>query len=187
MKLVSDSVPVSTGWFAGEREGRALVPSPRPRGDSLPLMMRRVRGRNVLPDARDVDPGAPAEEPNATYHGETEQEDFLVLAGEGLLIVEGQERPLVKQWDFVHCSPETRHAFVGVGDEPCVILAVSSRQFQKGRPVGALLCRRGRASLQRERARGHSRTARSRTGDSRHRSRRAIATVCCRTSRRFSS
>jgi uncharacterized cupin superfamily protein len=33
-------------------------------------------------------------EPNGTYHWETEQEDFLVLSGEGLLIVEGQERPL---------------------------------------------------------------------------------------------
>ena len=49
----------------------------------------------------------PPGEPNATYHWETEQEDFLVLAGEALLIVEGQERPL-KQWDFVHCPPETR-------------------------------------------------------------------------------
>jgi hypothetical protein len=48
---------------------------------------------------------------------------------------EGQERPL-KQWDFVHCPPETRHAFVGAGDGPCVILAVSSRQFQKDGPWG---------------------------------------------------
>jgi uncharacterized cupin superfamily protein len=41
-------------------------------------------------------------EPNSMYHWEAEQEDFLVLSGEALLIVEGQERPL-KQWDFVHC------------------------------------------------------------------------------------
>jgi glyoxylate utilization-related uncharacterized protein len=29
-----------------------------------------------------------------------------VLYGEALLLVEGQERPL-RQWDFVHCPPET--------------------------------------------------------------------------------
>ncbi len=80
---------------------------------------------NVLP------PGTPM----AMYHEEPGQEDFLVLRGECLLIVEGEERPL-RQWDFVHCPPETRHAFVGVGDEPCVILAASSRQFQKDGPWG---------------------------------------------------
>src|SRR5918996_485607 len=74
-------------------------------------------------------------EPNGTYHWETEQEDFLVLSGQGLLIVEGQERPL-KQWDFVHLPPETRHAFVGAGDGPCVLLCASSRQFQKDGPWG---------------------------------------------------
>jgi glyoxylate utilization-related uncharacterized protein len=58
-----------------------------------------------------------------------------VLSGEALLIVEGQERPL-KQWDFVHCPPETRHAFVGAGDAPCVLLCASSRQFQKDGPWG---------------------------------------------------
>ena len=38
----------------------------------------------------------------AMYHWEADQEDFLMLAGEALLIVEGEERPL-RQWDFVHC------------------------------------------------------------------------------------
>jgi uncharacterized cupin superfamily protein len=74
-------------------------------------------------------------EPSTTYHWETEQEDFLVLAGDGLLIVEGQERPL-RQWDFVHCPPETRHAFVGAGDGRFVLLCASSRQFQKDGPWG---------------------------------------------------
>jgi glyoxylate utilization-related uncharacterized protein len=58
-----------------------------------------------------------------------------VLAGEVLLIVEGEERKLA-QWDFVHCPPETRHAFVGAGDGPCVLLCASSRQFQKEGPRG---------------------------------------------------
>ena len=44
---------------------------------------------------------APPGEPNCMYHGEEDQEDFLVLFGECLLIVEGEERRL-KAWDFVH-------------------------------------------------------------------------------------
>jgi mannose-6-phosphate isomerase-like protein (cupin superfamily) len=69
-----------------------------------------------------------------TYHWETEQEDFLVLSGEGIAIIEGEERPL-KQWDFVHCPPGTRHAFAG-GEPPLVLLCASSRQFQKDGPWG---------------------------------------------------
>jgi len=65
-------------------------------------------------------------EPNCMYHGENAQEDFLVLAGECLLLVEGEERPL-KQWDFVHCPPWTEHVFVGAGDGPCAILMVGAR------------------------------------------------------------
>jgi uncharacterized cupin superfamily protein len=72
---------------------------------------------------------------STTYHWETEQEDFLVLAGECIAIIEGEERRL-KQWDFVHCPPETKHAFVGAGDGPCVMLCASSRQFQKDGPWG---------------------------------------------------
>ncbi len=52
------------------------------------------------------------------YHREASQEDFLVLAGECLLLIEGEERPL-QAWDFVHCPPETEHIFVGIGEGPC--------------------------------------------------------------------
>jgi quercetin dioxygenase-like cupin family protein len=44
--------------------------------------------------------------PSGLYHAESNQEDFLVLGGECLLIVEGNERRL-NAWDFVHC-PRTR-------------------------------------------------------------------------------
>jgi uncharacterized cupin superfamily protein len=60
------------------------------------------------------------------YHGEDAQEDFLVLSGECLLLIEGEERPL-KAWDFVHCPAWTEHVFVGAGEGPCAILAVGSR------------------------------------------------------------
>ena len=70
-------------------------------------------------------------EPMSMYHWEADQEDFLILSGEALLIAEGQERPL-RQWDFVHCPPDTNHNIVGAGDEPCVVLAVGSREYQDG-------------------------------------------------------
>ena len=60
-----------------------------------------------------LDPG----EPNSMYHWETETEAFLVLSGEALLIVEGQERPL-RQWDFVHCPPEDGARDRGSGRRP---------------------------------------------------------------------
>jgi uncharacterized cupin superfamily protein len=60
------------------------------------------------------------------YHREVNQEDFLVLSGECIAIIEGEERHL-KAWDFVHCPPWTEHGFVGAGDEPCVIFMTGSR------------------------------------------------------------
>ena len=53
-------------------------------------------------------------EPIGMYHWEADQEDFLVVSGEGLLLVEGEERPL-RQWDFVHCPAGTNHIIVGAG------------------------------------------------------------------------
>ena len=65
-------------------------------------------------------------EPMAMYHWEADQEDFLVLAGEAVLIVEGEERPL-RTWDFVHCPPHTKHVIVGAGSGPCLVIAVGAR------------------------------------------------------------
>ena len=63
---------------------------------------------------------------NGMYHGERGQEDFLVVSGECVLVIEGEERNL-KAWDFVHCPPWTKHIFVGAGEGPCVIVMVGSR------------------------------------------------------------
>jgi uncharacterized cupin superfamily protein len=60
------------------------------------------------------------------YHAEVNQEDFLVLTGECLLLVEDEERHL-RAWDFVHCPPGTAHAFVPTSEEPCVIVMVGAR------------------------------------------------------------
>jgi uncharacterized cupin superfamily protein len=68
----------------------------------------------------------------AMYHWEADQEDFLVVAGEAILIVENEKRPL-RQWDFVHCPPHTAHTIVGAGDVPCIVVAVGAREHD-GRP-----------------------------------------------------
>ena len=68
--------------------------------------------------------------PSGLYHAESCEEDFLVLAGTCLLLIEEQERPL-RAWDFVHCPPGTDHIFVGTGEEPCVILMAGARREGK--------------------------------------------------------
>jgi len=70
------------------------------------------------------------EKPSGLYHAESNQENFLVLAGECLLLVEGQERPL-RAWDFVHCPPGTEYVFVGAGNGPCVLFMVGARKPDK--------------------------------------------------------
>lgn len=66
-------------------------------------------------------------QPNCRYHSEPVQEDFLVLHGECLAIVDGEEWPL-RKWDFLHCPAGTAHVFVGAGDGPCAVLMIGSRR-----------------------------------------------------------
>ena len=70
-----------------------------------------------------LEPGVPM----AMYHWEADQEDFLVVAGEALAIVEGERRPL-RQWDFFHCPPHASHTIIGAGDGPCVVVAIGARE-----------------------------------------------------------
>lgn len=88
------------------------------------------------------------------YHGESGQEDFLVVSGECLLVVEGEERRL-KKWDFFHSPPWTRHTFVGAGDGPCVIVMAGSRAggFEVVYPVDEVAAKHG-ASAQVETSKG---------------------------------
>jgi uncharacterized cupin superfamily protein len=75
-------------------------------------------------------------EPMAMYHYEHDQEGFLVLAGEPLLIVEGQERAL-RPWDFVHCPAGTKHVIVGAGETDSVVVAIGARERSTGPDWGA--------------------------------------------------
>jgi uncharacterized cupin superfamily protein len=113
-------VPQSEGWFVlNAQEARWL--------EGEFGAYTRFEGPNARFPALGInigvlEPGQPA----CMYHGEDEQEDFLVLQGECLLLIEGAERPL-KAWDFVHCPAWTEHVLVGAGDAPCTILAMGTR------------------------------------------------------------
>ena len=113
-------IPAGEGWFVlNAREARWRVEGMGGKltffeGDAEPWQL----GFNVSV----LEPG----QPMAMYHYENDQEDFLVLAGEPLLIVEGEERPL-RPWDLVHCPPGTEHVIVGAGEGPSVLVAVGTR------------------------------------------------------------
>jgi uncharacterized cupin superfamily protein len=70
-------------------------------------------------------------DPMAMYHWEADQEGFLVLSGEAVLIIDGEERRL-RQWDYVHCPPGVAHTRIGAGNGPCAILAVGARAHAEG-------------------------------------------------------
>ena len=128
----SGLAPVSEGWFVVNARDAAWLTNDYFGGvcifeaDDFVLRGRPDLDEQTFPQLgvtlRVISPGRP----NGMYHAETDQEDFLVLGGECVLLVEDEERPL-HAWDFVHCPPGTAHAFVGAGDGPCVILAVGGR------------------------------------------------------------
>jgi quercetin dioxygenase-like cupin family protein len=123
-------------WFAETREARCAFENEYGRP---PIEFAQL-GINVTV----LEPGQ-----SGIYHAESNQEAFLVLSGECLLLVEGEERRL-GPWDFFHCPPWTEHAFVGAGEEPCVILMTGTRLNAEGRyPVSELAARYG-ASVQEE-------------------------------------
>lgn len=66
-------------------------------------------------------------QPNCKYHSEPVQEDFLVLFGECIAIIDGAEHQL-RQWDYFHCPAGVEHVFVGAGDGPCAVLMIGSRR-----------------------------------------------------------
>ena len=98
----------------------------------------------------------------AMYHWEADQEGFLVLSGEALLIVEDEERPL-RQWDYFHCPPKVPHTIVGAGSGPAAILAHRRARAHAERRLGRLSVLGGRDEARRigrggdDRARGRVR------------------------------
>ncbi len=146
----SGLTPVTSGWFVVNVAEAAWV-----RNEAFGGRCVFESSRRVLAERPDVDPQMFAEtgftlavlepgKPSGMYHAESGQEDFLVLAGECLLLIEENERPL-RAWDFVHCPAGTRHTFVGTGDQPCVIFMTGAR-----REGGTIVYPRSEAALARK-------------------------------------
>jgi uncharacterized cupin superfamily protein len=146
----SGLAPVSDGWFVVNVRDAAWVTN-----DAFGARCVFEANRQVLRRRPDLEvttfpevgltlaviwPGRPS----GLYHAETSQEDFLVLAGECVLLVESEER-LLGAWDFVHCPAGTEHVFTGAGDGPCVIFMTGARSPDKGivYPNSELARRRG--------------------------------------------
>ena len=128
----SGLVPTTDGWFVlnvldaawmtNDKFGARGVfeASPRVLAGHPDLEPRMFPDLGLMVDV--IWPG----QPSGLYHAETKQENFLVLAGECILLIEDEERQL-QAWDFVHCPPGTNHIFVGAGDGPCVIFMTGAR------------------------------------------------------------
>ncbi len=135
-RVESGLAPVTAGWFvlnardAAWMNNDALQACCIFESDDFVLRGRPDLSEYVKPGAgfalRVLQPGRPA----GMYHAESVQEDFLVLLGECVLIIEDQERRL-RAWDFVHCPPGAAHTFVGAGDGPCVLVCAGNRDLNE--------------------------------------------------------
>lgn len=140
----SGLAPASAGWFVVNVRDAQWLSSEngekQPSGSECVFESDKAEFEQLGVRLHVLEPG----EPNGLYHSESQQEDFLVLHGECVLLVEGQERRL-RAWDFVHTPPGTEHIFVGAGDEPCVILMAGARgdAWEINYPVSGLAARYG--------------------------------------------
>ena len=142
--LGSGLAPSGEGWFVvNVRDAQWLTSEDgekQPTGSECGFESQEFWFRQLGVRIHVLPPG----QSNGLYHGESAQEDFLVLSGECVLLVEGEERRL-RAWDFFHSPPWTEHIFVGAGDEPCVVVMVGARteDEQIRYPVSELAARHG--------------------------------------------
>ena len=135
---VAGLTPVTDGWFAVAIPQAAWLTNDT-FGAACVFEGSAVSFPDVGLTLHVLQPG----QANGKYHREANQEDFLVLCGECVLLIEGEERAL-KAWDFVHCPPDTEHIFVGAGEGPCVIFMCGSR---RGWPEKGLVYPRSELAL----------------------------------------
>ena len=112
--------PATEGWFVVNVRDAAWVTNGE-LGDACVIEGEEVEFPQLGFTIGVLQPGQASR-----YHREANQEDFLVLSGECIALIEEQERQL-QAWDFVHCPAGTDHAFVGAGDGPCVIFMAGAR------------------------------------------------------------
>jgi uncharacterized cupin superfamily protein len=115
----------SEGWFVLNAANARWIRNERG-GEWCSFESREARFPEVGVNIHVLQPG----QPNAAYHSENQQEDFLVLTGECICLIEGEERRL-RPWDLVHCPPGTHHVFVGAGEGPCAILMIGARREEE--------------------------------------------------------
>jgi uncharacterized cupin superfamily protein len=139
---LEDGAPTAEGWFVVNLADTRWMMG---RFGAYTLLEGTTRWPQVGVNVGVLEPGQAA----CMYHREAEQEDFLVLAGEALLLVEGEERRL-RQWDFVHSPAWTEHVFVGAGDGPCTILAIGARADGRAVYPVADVALRHRAGVEQE-------------------------------------
>ncbi len=61
------------------------------------------------------------------HHHERKDETFKCLSGEARLLLAGYEGIIeLRAGDFVRVHPSTAHLLIGVSEEPCIILEVST-------------------------------------------------------------
>lgn len=145
VKNESGLAPEGEGWFVVNAARSAWYSSPKFGSFTMFEDRKLARFPQVGVNLHVLDPG----QPNCHYHAESDQEDFLVLQGECLLLVEEEERRL-GPWDFVHCPPNTRHVFVGAGKGPCLLLMLGARSKDPSilYPASPLAQRHGAGVLQ---------------------------------------
>jgi uncharacterized cupin superfamily protein len=138
-EAISGLAPVTPGWFvvnvrdAAWETNEAFGAACFFEGDDVPFAELGINLRVLSPGRSKL-----------LYHAESNQEDFLVLAGKCLLLIEGDERPL-RAWDFVHCPPGIAHAFIASGDSPCIIVMIGARG--RGWPETGLFYPRSQIAL----------------------------------------
>ena len=120
-------VPEGKGWFVLNLRDAAWT-NTTPRGGTWVSFEAQGVAQQIGLGVHVLEPG----EAPGRYHAEGNQEGFLVLSGECVLVVEGEERRL-QQWDYFHCPPGTAHIIVGAGEEPCAIFMLGARHA--GAPI----------------------------------------------------
>jgi uncharacterized cupin superfamily protein len=135
---LDNGVPQGEGWFVVNARDSHWVYNEM--GGYCPFEGRDAASfSDIAINLNWLHPGKPM----AMYHAEESQEAFLVLSGECLLIIEGEERPL-RAWDFVHCPSWTEHVILGAGDGPSLVLAAGARGKQGARyPVNETAIKHG--------------------------------------------
>jgi uncharacterized cupin superfamily protein len=147
-RVASGLAPVTPGWFVVNTADAAWVNNEWSGGvcifesDDYVLRGRPDLTEYVKPNAGFTIRVVPPGHPSGGYHAESVDENFLILMGECVLIIEDQERHL-RTWDFVHCPPMTAHAFVATEAGPCVILATGNRRddLERVRPLSEVALR----------------------------------------------